>query len=62
MLAEKVHNENVMTAKMLQKQAEKVHKTIGENEQQGSYFLKAYLRFRLEKRLKNSHFKEMKIE
>ena len=32
MLAEKVHNENVMTAKMLQKQAEIVHKTIGENE------------------------------
>ena len=28
MLAEKVYNENVMTAKMLQKQAEKLHKTM----------------------------------
>ena len=51
-----------MTAKMLQKQAEKVHKTIGENEEQRSLFLKAYLRFRFKKSLKNSHFKEMKIE
>ena len=32
MLAEKVHNENAMTAKMLQKQGKKMHKTIGENE------------------------------